>query len=258
MPLLFLCVCLLVFGVGSAAAGQSAPGNRELRVAAATDMQPVFEAIGPVFQKRSGITLKMSYGSSATLAQQIAAGSPVDMFFSADFYFAEKVVSANLTESRTPDPYARGLLAIWAPKGSRLQPLSVETLARHDLGKVAIADQDHAPYGRAAMAALKKLGFAESLAGHLVTAETVGQAAQFALSGNAELALISQTIAMSPRYRDNGTFVLFPPTQYPEIRQTAVILKASPNRAEAHQLLKFMLSDEVQGNLPKLGLRAIK
>ena len=221
-------------------------------------MQPVFEAVGPVFEKRSGIKLSVAYASSATLAQQILAGSPADIFFSADFSFAEQIVAARLTEARSPEPYARGLLVIWAPKSSRFMPLTTDVLARQDLKSVAIADQDHAPYGRAAVAAIKRLGLEKNLAAHLVTAESVAQAAQFALSGNAEVALISETLAVSPKYRNAGNFALFPLTVYPEIRQTAVILKNSPHRAEAHRLLSFMLSDEVQANLPKLGLRPLR
>ncbi len=102
------------------------------------------------------------------------------------------------------------------------------------------------------------MNFFANVQPHIVQAESVAQAAQFALTGNAELALISQTIAMSPKYRNEGTFVLFPLTQYPDIRQCAVILKAGANRDGAHRLLSFMLSDQVQQNLPKLGLQAVK
>ena len=118
------------------------------------------------------------------------------------------------------------------------------------------ANPDHAPYGRAAVAALRKMDFYGNVEPHLVQAESVAQAGQFALSGNAELALISQTMAMSGRYKTDGDFVLFPLSQYPEIRQCAVILKNGKNRDGAHRFLTFLLSDEVQGNLPKLGLRA--
>ena len=229
-----------------------------VNVAAAADMQPVFEVAGPIFEQKTGLKLKISYGSSATLSQQLQNGSPADIFFSADFYFAEQVVSANLTDSKQPEPYAKGLLVLWTGKNSRFKPLSIDDLSRKDLNKVAIADPDRAPYGRAAVAALKKMNFFANVQPHIVQAESVAQAAQFALTGNAELALISQTIAMSPKYRNEGTFVLFPLTQYPDIRQCAVILKAGANRDGAHRLLSFMLSDQVQQNLPKLGLQAVK
>ena len=118
-----------------------------------------------------------------------------------------------------------------------------------------MANPDRAPYGRAALAALKRLNYYDTVQPHLKEAESVAQAAQFALTGNAELALMSETLAMSPKYRDTGTFVLFPTSQYPDIRQCAVVLKAAKNGDGAHRLLTFMLSDEVQNNLPKLGLQ---
>ncbi len=225
-----------------------------VHVDAAADMQPVFEVAGPIFERQTGLSLKISYGSSAALSQQLQNGSPADIFFSADFYFAEQVVSAKLTETLQPTLYARGLLVLYARNNSRFKPLSVDALERKDLKSVAIANPDRAPYGRAALAVLKKTNVYANVAPHIVQAESVAQAAQFALSGNAELAIISQTIAMSPKYRTEGSFVLFPMSQYPEIRQCAVILKAAPNRDGAHRLLTFMLSDEVQQNLPKLGL----
>jgi molybdate transport system substrate-binding protein len=234
---------------------QNPAQDKVVTVAAAADMEPVMQVIGPIFEKKTGLKLKISFASSATLAQQLQNGSPADIFFSADFYFAEQLVASNLTEGKSPTPYAQGLLVLWARNGSRFKPLSIDDLSRKDLGPVAIANPDRAPYGRAAMAAVKKMKLYDNIAPHIVQAESVGQAAQFALSGNAELALISQTIAMSPKYRHEGTFVLFPFNQYPPIIQTAVILKNGANREGAHQLLKFMLSPQVQDNLTKLGLK---
>ena len=241
------------------------PGSRAaiaqsnvVNVVAAADMQPVFDVAGPVFERKTGLKLKIAYGSSAALSQQLQNGLPADIFFSADFYFAEQVVTANLSESKQPEPYAKGLLVLWAANTTRFKPLSIDVLSRKDLKSVAMADPDKAPYGRAALAALKKMKIYDNVAPHIVQSETVGQAAQFALSGNAELALISQTLAVSPRYRAAGSFVLFPLSQYPDIRQCAVVLKASKNPDGAHRLLKFMLSDEVQQNLNKLGLLPIK
>ena len=255
LPLLF-CLALLALAATFPPTAAAQPGV--IRVAAAADMEPVLQVMGPIFERKSGQKLKVSFGSSATLAQQLQNGSPADLFLSADFYFAEQVVAANLAETRQPVPYATGLLVLWARKDSRFKPLSLEALERKDLKAVAIANQDRAPYGRAAYAALKKMGLYPNVAPHIVEAETVAQAAQFALSGNADLALMSQTVAMSPKYRDAGTFVLFPPSQYPAIRQCAVVMKNASNRDGAHRLLSFLTSNEVQGNLPKLGLQAAK
>ncbi len=227
----------------------------ELTVFAAADMQPVFEVLGPYFERRTGIKLKMVYGSSGTLSEQIVHGAPADIFFSADFTFAERVVAGGKADAVTPYPYAKGLLVLWARNDSRFKPLSVDALSRKDLKTLAIANPDHAPYGRAALAALNKLGLLQNAQPHFVQAESVAQAAQFALSGNAELALISDTIAMSPQYKAAGTAVLFPLSTYLEIRQCAVVIRGSAHQDEAHTLLNYITSDDIQNHMSELGLQ---
>ena len=249
---------LTIFWLVRAASSQTPAAPKELNVAAAADMEPVFAAIGPIFEKRNRTRLRISYASSAVLSQQIQNGSPTDIFFSADYYFAEQLVAANLTDSRKPTPYAKGLLVLYLRKDSPLKPITIDTLARKDLKAVAVANPDKAPYGRAAIAALRQMKFYDNVAPHFVQAESVAQAAQFALSGNADLALISQTLAMSPKYKAQGDYILFPPSQYPTIQQCAVVLKASKNLDGAHRLLAFMLSDEVQTHLKDLGLQTIQ
>jgi len=234
------------------------PADNVIHVAAAADMQPVFEALGPYFERKTGLHLAITFGSSATLSQQVEANAPQDIFFSADYVFAEKIVSAGLADSTDAIPYAKGLLVLWTRNGSPYSPLHLEALESKNLHSVAIANPEHAPYGRAAMAALRKMNFYGNVAPHLVQAESVAQAAQFAQSGNAELALISKTIAVSPKFKTAGTFVLFPTYAYPDIRQCAVVLKSSKQSKGAHKLLDYMLSDEVQMHLSDLGLNRIK
>jgi len=232
--------------------------NVELHVAAAADMQPVLETIGPIFEKRSGIKLRISYASSATLAEQILSGAPQDIFLSASYTFAERVVAGGLAENNSPTPYAKGVLVLWTRKDTPYNPLHLEALEDKSLKSVAIANPDHAPYGSAAIVALKKLNYYPNVVPHIVLAESIAQAAQFTQSGNAQLGLISQTIALSPKFRDSGSFVLIPTYAYPEIRQCAVILRNAHQAQAAHKLLDFILSDEVQTALPKLGLNRIQ
>jgi len=245
----------------STAKAQAKPAPKpktELHVASAADMQPVFEVLAPYFERKTGIHLVINYGASSILAEQMISGAPADIFFSADYMFAERVVSSGMADSTDAIPYAKGALVLWTRKDSRFSPLHLEVLERKDLKSVAIANPDHAPYGRAAIAALKKMKFYENVAPHFVQGESVAQTAQFAQTGNAELALISETIATSPKFKNSGSFVLFPTYVYPEIRQCAVVLRSSPERDNAHKLLDYILSDEIQGHLASLGLRPIK
>lgn len=237
---------------------QDKTAPKEVIVAAAADMEPVLTAYAPLFENQTGLKLKISYAASAALVQQIQNGSPADILFSADFHFAEQAVASGLTMQKAPTPYAKGRLGLWTRNDSRFKPLTIDVLSRKDLGSVAVANPDRAPYGRAAIAALKQMNLYANVAPHIVQADSVAQAGQFVLSGNAEAAFISRTMAVSPKYKDAGQFVLIPPGQYPEIIQTAVILKNGANHEGAHLLLNFILSDKVQSDLESKGLDRVK
>jgi len=236
---------------------QHAAPPRQVIVAAAADMEPVLTAYTPLFEQKYGVKLKISYASSAALLQQIQNGSPADIFFSADFYFPEQAVAAGLTLEKSPEPYAKGMLGLWTRRDSRFKPLTIDVLSHKDIGAVALANPDRAPYGRAAVAALKKMNLYANVSPHIVQADSVAQAGQFALSGNAEVAFISRTMAVTAQYK-TGQFVLVPQSQYPPIIQTAVILKRGANHEGAHQLLNFILSDKVQSDLETKGLSRVQ
>jgi molybdate transport system substrate-binding protein len=228
-------------------------GPREIHVLAAADLQPVMPALADAFEHTSGIKLIVSFGSSSTLATQILNGDPADLFLAADFSFPEKIVAAGLADTPEPVPYARGTLVLFARKDSPFQPLTQNTLSDKRIQTLAIADPQHAPYGMAAEQALTTLRLLDQLKPHLVVAENIAQTAQFVESGNAQLGLISLTLASSPHMKDVGTFLRLP-NVYPEIRQCAVVMKKSEHRADAHIFLDWLLSPPVQSNLQKYGL----
>ena len=254
MPILFVCLLLLstLFGARPASA------QNELRVAAASDLQPVLPALAAQYEKTAHIKLNISYASSATLATQILNGAPFDLFLSADYTFPEKIVAAGLADTRDPTPYARGRLVLWARKDSPLQPLSMERLTDPRTQRIAIANPLHAPYGRAAESALHWLKLYDKVKPHLVVAENITQTAQFAESGNAQLALISLTIASTPHFRQIGTYALVPTYAYPEIRQCAVVIAKSPHKTDANLFLNWLLSPPIQNSLTKFGLAPVK
>ena len=167
--------------------------------------------------------------------------------------FPEKIVAANLADSHDAIPYARGTLVLWARKDSPFQPLHLEALSDERVKKIAIADELRAPYGRAAAAALTKLKLYDQLKGKFVVGENIAQAGQFVESGNADLGLISLSIASSEHFKQLGTYVLVPAV-YPEIRQCGVVLLKSEHRTEAHAFFNWLLSSPIQSELPKLGL----
>ncbi len=237
------------------ARGQSA--TKELRVAAAADLQAVMPAVAERYERETKVKLVVSYGSSATLTTQIVNGGPFDIFLAADFVHPEQVVAAGLADATAPTPYARGTLVLWTRKDSGLLPLNMERLTDTKVKKIAVANELHAPYGRAAAEALRKLKLYDRVAPHLVVGEDVAQAAQFAESGNAQLGLISLTTASTAHFKELGTYVLVP-TVYPVIRQCAVVLAKSERKAEAHVFLNWLLSPAIQAELPKLGLSPVE
>lgn len=251
--LLLTAVCVM----GMKAVAQDKLTVREIHVAAAADLQTVLPELAQEYEHATGVKVVASYGSSGTLTAQILNGAPFDLFMAADFVFPEKVVAAGLADTKGPVPYAKGALVLWARKDSPLQPLSVEKMLDPRTKTVAIADELHAPYGRAAVRALEALKMYEQVKPKLVVAENVAQAGQFAESGNAQMALISLTLAMSPHYGEVGTYVRVP-TLYPVIQQCAVVMAKSEHRDDAHAFLDWVLSAAVQGSLGKMGLGAVR
>jgi molybdate transport system substrate-binding protein len=226
----------------------------QLKIAAAADLQPVLPALLGQFEKQTGAKVDASYASSATLATQILNGAPFALFLAADLSFPQKVTAAGL--SGPPVPYARGTLVLWTRNDSPLQPLTLETLRSPALKTVAVANAEHAPYGRAARAAIDKMGLTETLKDKLVIAENIAQTAQYAETGNAQAGLLSLTSALTDRLSQEGKYVLIPQDDYPPLIQGAVVLKNSADAAQAQQFLDFLLSPPVQKELAARGLKA--
>jgi molybdate transport system substrate-binding protein len=228
-----------------------------LRVAAAADLQPVLPPIFAQFQRQTGIRAQATYKASAVLTTQILNGAPFDLFLSADLGYPQKLVAGGMAESAAPIPYANGVLVLWTRKDSHLPPPSIALLRSPALKTLAIASPRQAPYGRAAVAALKKLHLYDSLQSRIVTAENISQAAQFVHSGNAQAGLISLTSALTPTLSSVGTYFLIPGDLYPPIEQGAVVVKKSAHAAAANKLLDFLLSAPIQAELAKGGLTPV-
>jgi len=255
MKLNFLLVAL-VMTARLPSAGAQAP----LRVAAAADLEPVLPSILEQFQKETGIHAVATYQASAALTAQIQNNAPFDIFLSADLGYPQKLITAGLAQglgegtAGTPITYARGTLVLWTRKDSHLPSPSMDMLRSPEVARIAIANPDRAPYGRAAVAALKKIGVYDAIKPRLVTAENIAQAAQFVDSGNADAGFISLTSASTPRLVADGKYFVVPADLYPPIEQGAVLLTRTERRVEAKKLLVFLMSTPVQQEMRKFGL----
>ena len=231
--------------------------GKQLRIAAAADLQPLLPPLLRQFEQQTGIHAEASYQASATLATQIIDGAPFDLFLAADLSFPQRVIDAGRAEQAAPLPYARGTLVLWTRNDSGVASLSLEALQSAAVKSIAIANPTHAPYGRAAQAALQHAGLFNALQPKLVIAENIAQAAQYADSGNAQAGFISLTSALTPRLSTDGHFVQVPDEDYPPILQGAIVIRASAEAGAAHRFLEFLQKPEIQQTLATEGLKPI-
>lgn len=223
-----------------------------LHVAAAADLEPVLPTLAAAYMRETGTSVVPTFGSSATLTQQIQNGAPMDVFLSADCTHPQQLAEDHLAGA-PPVPYATGVLVLWARKDSPAQPLSLRSLTSPNVARIAVANDRHAPYGQAATAELRALNLQQAVAAKLVTGENIMQTAQFADTGNAQVALISLTIASSPHFRDTGSFFLLP-RKYPTIRQCGVVLSHGSNSGGGKDFLRWLTSPAIQKQMPQFGL----
>jgi molybdate transport system substrate-binding protein len=245
--------------LGAAIALAAQPGGHVLHIAAAADLEPVLPSVLAEFQKETGVRAEATYKSSAVLAQQLINGAPEDVFFAADTGFPQKVIDAGMALESSPVPYARGTLVLWAHNGQPLlqgKPVTLTILHSAALQSVAVANPEHAPYGRAAQAAIRNMHLDEVLQPKLRIAANIAQAAQYAESGNAQVGFLSLTSARTPLLASTGTYVTVPPNLYPPLLQAAVITKSAADRADAERLLAFLHKPRIRALLALKGLSA--
>src|SRR5438552_8276965 len=160
---------------------------QQITVAAAADLSAALSGIAAAYTKKTGQNVKLSFGASGNLTTQIENGAPFDIFFSADESYPAQLIEKRMADKDSLYRYAVGRLVLWVPNDLPIdvEKLGINALLNPLIKKIAIANPQHAPYGRAAEAALKKLGVYDQIASRLVLGENISQAAQFVESGNA-------------------------------------------------------------------------
>jgi len=243
---------LFLFAVSAAAAQQ-------LRVAAAADLQFAMKDLAASYEAKTKQSVAVTYGSSGNFSTQIENGAPFDLFFSADISYPQKLIDAGLADRQTLYSYAFGRLALWAPAGSHLNlaEKGFPALLDPQIQKIAIANPEHAPYGRAAVAALQKAGIYDRVKSKFVFGENISQAAQFVQSGNAQVGIVALSLAISPAMQ-NGDRWLVPAELHPPLEQAAVVISASKNKMAAAPFLDFVKSSEGKEILARYGFTMAK
>ena len=228
--------------------------GQEIAVAAAADLKFAMGELAANFEKQTANKVNVTYGSSGNFFTQIQNGAPFDLFFSADVEYAKKLEAGGQGEPRMLYNYAVGRIVIWMPPGVKvdLNAQGMNALLDAAIQKIAIANPAHAPYGRAAVAAMKKAGIYEKVEPKLVYGENISQAAQFVQSGNAQAGIIALSLAISPPMKGGKSWPV-PAEMHPAIEQAAIVLKSGKNKDAARAFLEFVKSKEGRATLEKFG-----
>lgn len=231
LPQTFITLLLLLGPVSSSAADESPI------IAAASDLQFALREIAEEFTAGSGKSVRLNFGSSGNFRRQIVQGAPFELYLSAN----ETYVEALEREGHTLGSgvlYAIGRVAIVAPPGNAaIVDASLAALERKlnsgTLGRLAIANPEHAPYGIAARQVLQSFGLWPAIQPHLILGENVSQAAQFALSGETEGGIVAYSLALAPPLRERSSHALIPEKYHEPLRQRMVLLHGAGETAKA-------------------------
>lgn len=214
----------------------------ELKVAAAADLAFVLPEIVAAFEKQSGATVKVSFGSSGNFTAQIQNGAPFDVFMAADIGYPRTLITAGLADAASLYLYGTGRIAVWAPEGSKLnfERGGMRALLDGHVKRIAIANPQHAPYGRAAVAALTRYGIYNKVKSKLVLGENIAQAAQFVQSGNAEAGILALSLVLAPAMHGKGKYWLVPENSHLALEQAAVVLNSSAEPKLARAFVEYL------------------
>jgi molybdate transport system substrate-binding protein len=228
---------------------------QSITVAAAADLSSALTQLTADYQKQTGQAVKLSFGASGTLTTQIQNGAPFDIFFSADEDYPQQLIASGLADKTSLYRYAVGRLVLWVPASSALdvEHRGLNVLLDPSVTKIAIANPQHAPYGRATVAALRHANVYEQVKDKLVIAENVSQAAQFVESGNVQVGLIALSHALAPQMRGKGRYAEVPSEDYPTLNQAAVILSHTSHKREAAAFMKYVRSPKAKEVLRTYG-----
>jgi molybdate transport system substrate-binding protein len=241
-------LCATVF-LTSCGAPQTPESAGKLTVAAAANLMDVFGEIGPAFRSQTGLDVVFSYGATAELTQQIDNGAPFDVFAAADAEHVDFLVARQKLTADSKAIYAKGQLALWIPSGESSGIQDLKELAAPKIRFIAIAQPKLAPYGQAAVEAMKNAHLWETLQSKIVYANSISMAKQLAASGNADAAFTAYSLVL----HDKGTVSKVDPTLYHPIEQALAIVASTSHAQEAQQFRSFLLGPIGRAILVKSG-----
>lgn len=222
-------------------------------IAAASDLQYAFKEMQTIFSKKYPTeTINFQFGSSGKALTQIESGAPYDAFFAADMNYPKQLKEKGLAVGEVK-PYALGRIGLMTLKSNNIPVNDLSILATVRIKKIAIANPEHAPYGQAAVAALKTLGLYDKVKSKFVFGENIQQATQYVQTGAADVGLIAISIAKAPIIADQVNFGLIDGKAHPDIIQGYALLKRGENNKAARAFLLTVESPEGDAIMKKYG-----
>jgi len=253
--LVALCLCAGVVLSGCRAEPEAPARRGKVRVAAAADLNAAFPDLIMRFGASHDVDVSVSYGSSGNFYAQLINEAPFDMFLSADVSYPNQLAARGLTLPQSEFTYAIGRIVVWAPASSTLdvEHEGLQVLTQASIKHVAIANPEHAPYGRAAVAAMQSAGVYDRVKPKLVVGENIAQTMQFVQSGAAEVGIVALSLVLAPNVDDKGRRFDIPASTYPRLEQGGTILKAAADVDAARAFRGFLLSADGQAILKQYG-----
>jgi len=227
----------------------------ELTIAAAADLKFALDDLVKEYKEQfPSAKINVTYGSSGNFFAQLQNGAPFDLFFSADIAYPRKLAESGLAVDNV-FLYGIGCIVVWVPTESpvAVDQLGIKSLLEPSIRKIAVANPEHAPYGRAAVAALKTLHVYDQVASRLVYGENIAQTAQFVQSGAADAGILALSLAVAPQLRDAGRFWQVPLDAYPRMEQGGIILKSTKDLESARAFREFVLGEHGREVLKQYG-----
>ena len=235
----------------------AAPTAQAVSIAAAANLVYVLDEVNAAFRAREPhAILTVAIGASGSLVAQVQQGAPFDVFLSADLEHPQALISSGAADAKTLRIFATGQLVLWTIRpGIQLSSLE-ETVRNKTIRRIAIANTDTAPYGRAAKQALEAIGAWRDIERKLVYGENITQTAQFVETGNADVGLVALSLVLSPKLKDRGRWIPVPENAYTPLAQSAVLTSKGAKNVMAARYLQFFRSPEAEKIFERYGYRA--
>jgi molybdate transport system substrate-binding protein len=248
-------LCILLFACSCTFTSAAQKSSSQLTVAAAADLSSALSELGARYGKKTGIAVKLSFAASGALTQQIQNGAPFDVFLSADMDYPRQLIDSGDADAGSLYEYAVGKLVLWVPADSPLDLTrkGMSILIDPAVKKISIANPQHAPYGRAAVAALRHAGLYDKVSDRLVMGENISQAAQFVESGNVQAGFVALAHAVAPSMAGKGKYWEVPSDYYPPLAQGLVVLSHSAQKEDAAQFVAYIKTAESADLLRQYG-----